>query len=374
MRILRVAHKVYPEIDGGGPYHVHAMSRDQATMGHDVTVLTIRHDPRSPQVERRDGYTVRRFDPTVRPVGNDVSLDLARLLSRANSYDVVHAHSHLYVATVLAAVKRRFDETPLAITNHGLFSQNAPAWVFDRYLRTVGRWAFDRADVVFCYTDVDETRLRAYGVRSRVAVVPNGIDVERFTPDGPESDLVDADGEVVLFVGRLVEGKRPRVALETIDRIRTNRPNATLYVCGTGPLREGLEEHAEALGADVRFLGQVSYDEMPTLYRSADALVLPSRAEGVPRTVLEAQATGVPVVASDLAQIRPAVTDRDRLVPNGDVDGFAAALDDVLAGDPRNDESTMSSGEANRSWEETVSRTTEVLAGLTRSAPPATRR
>ncbi len=53
MRILRVAQKVYPEVPGGGTYHVHAMCRDQAAMGHDVTLLTIRHDESLPHVEER---------------------------------------------------------------------------------------------------------------------------------------------------------------------------------------------------------------------------------------------------------------------------------------------------------------------------------
>jgi len=120
---------------------------------------------------------------------------------------VIHAHSHLYFATNLAALKRRVGDIPLAITNDGLFSQNAPEWVFDLYLRTVGRWTFNQADQIFCYTDEDKRRVRELGVRSPITVVSNGIDTERFTPEGSTSELIESDGPVVLFVGRLVEGK-----------------------------------------------------------------------------------------------------------------------------------------------------------------------
>lgn len=70
MRILRVAQKVYPDVTGGGPYHVHAMSRDQAAMGHDVTVVTGGNRPRR---EERDGYTVVRCPSRASVVGIDIA-------------------------------------------------------------------------------------------------------------------------------------------------------------------------------------------------------------------------------------------------------------------------------------------------------------
>ena len=372
MRILRVAQKVYPEVTGGGPYHVHALSRDQATMGHDVTVLTVGGEAASHTGER-DGYTVIRYPATVRALGNDVSVGVGEYLrSSAGEYDIVHAHSHLYFSTNLAAMARTLSGTPLSITNHGLYSQNAPEWMFDAYLRSVGKWTLDRADTVFCYTDVDRRRLREFGVTSEVSVVPNGIDTGRFTASGPSSDLIDTDGPVVLFVGRLVEGKRPRVAVDALAGLRARGYDARLFLCGDGPLREELRAHAESRGISERvtFLGQRSYEEMPAIYRSADVLVLPSRAEGVPRTVLEAMASGVPVVCSSLEQVEAVIGDAGTTVPVGDVEAFVDALDPFVS-DP---ESRERAGDAGREavdkghdWGETVRRTTEVLEGVARS-------
>jgi len=360
MRILRVAQKVYPDIPGGGPYHVHAMSRDQAAMGHEVTVVTVRRDPGQVSVEQRDGYTVVRFDPVSAPLGNDVSPGVAQFLARASDFDVFHAHSHLYFSTNLAALRRRVGDTPLAITNHGLYSQNAPERVFDLYLRSVGRWTFNQADAVFCYTDEDRERVREFGVDSRIEVVPNGIDTERFRPDGPKSGRIDHDGPVVLFVGRLVKGKRPGDAVAAVSRL-TDERNAKLYVAGEGPLRSELaEDHVE-------FLGQLPYVEMPAVYRAADALILPSRAEGLPRTVLEALASGVPVVVSDLEQVEPVVGDGGVTVPVGDIAGFAAGLDAVFDGhvsDPR------AQIEGQFDWTDTVERTTRVLEELSKNISP----
>ncbi|MFC6733720.1 glycosyltransferase family 4 protein [Haladaptatus sp. DYSN1] len=362
MKILRVAQKLYPDVVGGGPYHVHAMSRDQAEMGHDVTVVTIRQDPTLPKREEKDGYTIRRVDPTVELLGNTVSSGVAQILYKADDFDVVHAHSHLYFSTNLAALNRAMDETPLAITNHGLYSQNAPEWLFDGYLHTIGRWTFNQADVVFCYTEEDKERVRRFGVDTDIAVVSNGIDQERFTPEGPTSDLVSTERTVVLFVGRLVEGKRPQDALDAIARLREDGADVELYFCGEGPLRESLERRAAEIGISdaVTFLGHVPYDEMPQIYRSADILLLTSRAEGLPRTVLESLASGVPVVVSNLEQVAPVIEGGGETVPVGDVAGFSAALERVLERE-YNPEKLLDKG---LSWEDTTSQTTSVLEAL----------
>ncbi|WP_436911267.1 glycosyltransferase family 4 protein [Halosimplex marinum] len=360
MRVLRVAQKVYPDVTGGGPYHVHAMSRDQAAAGHDVMVLTVDAGGDRPHVEERDGYTVVRYPASAEPLGNAVSAGVAQFLRRAGEYDVIHAHSHLYFSTNLAALAGRLSGTPLAVTNHGLYSQTAPKWVFDGYLRTVGRWTFDSADAVFCYTDEDRDRLRELGVSAPVAVVANGIDTDRFAPDGPADDRVAGDPAIV-FVGRLVEGKRPGDALAALERLRERAPDAGLTVCGEGPLRDELERSARerSLEGAVRFLGHVSYEAMPAVYRGADALLLPSEAEGLPRTVLEAMATDVPVVTSALDQLTDVVAGGGETVQVGDVDGFADALAAVTA-DP-GAYAPREVVEGGYDWETTVERTTERL-------------
>jgi glycosyltransferase involved in cell wall biosynthesis len=132
-------------------------------------------------------------------------------------------------------------------------------------LKTLWRWTFNQADVVLCYTGVDKQRVRELGVTSRIEVVSNRIDTERFTPEGSESDLIDAEGLVVLFVGRFAEA---------------------------------LAEYPEAevgkleIGEAVTFPRHVAHEEMSKVYRSGDILILPSQVEGVPRTVLEAMASG----------------------------------------------------------------------------------
>ncbi|UWG52013.1 Glycosyltransferase [Halalkaliarchaeum sp. AArc-CO] len=354
MRILRVAPWLYPDTKGGGQYHVHAMSRDQAAMGHDVTVLTTRVDESLPQIEETDGYTVVRVSPGVNILGNDVSPAVARYLwKQSGDFDVIHAHSHLYFVTNLAALTRRLGGPPLAITNHGLYSQSAPERLFRWYLKTLGRWTFNQADTVFCYTETDKQRVRDLGVTSRIEVVPNGVDTERFRSDGPVSERIDHDGYVVLFVGRLVEGKRPMDVIQAVSRLDDD---IHLYICGDGPLRSELEATA---GPQVTFLGLVPHEEMPEVYRAADLLVLPSRAEGTPRTIMEALSTGVPVVCSDLPQVRSVFGECVRYTSKEDIEEIASAIKERIDADQA---PTLSQ---ELRWNQTVKKTTINLKYLT---------
>lgn len=367
MRILRVAQKLYPDVTGGGPYHVHAMSRDQAAMGHDVTVLTVG----TRGEETRDGYRVVRRPASASPLGNDLSTGVGRFLVdavRSGGYDVVHAHSHLYFSTNLAALASRFSDVPLAVTNHGLYSQTAPEVVFDAYLRTLGRWTFNQADTVFCYTDADKRRLQKRGINTEIQVIPNGIDTDRFTPDGEDSARLSSDGLSILFVGRLVEGKRPQDLIDMLPEVHSKFSDAEVFFAGSGPMENELIRHATETGASssVAFLGHVPYNEMPAVYRAADVLVLPSRAEGLPRTVLEAMASGTPVVTTDLPQVRTVATKGGKTVPVGDATALATSVRDVLESDVA---STL--GRQGREyvaqehrWNQTVEQTTEELSQL----------
>jgi glycosyltransferase involved in cell wall biosynthesis len=174
------------------------------------------------------------------------------------------------------------------------------------------------------------------------------------------------DGPTVLFVGRLVEGKRPGDALAAFARVLEEHPDATLVFVGDGPLRTELESEAESLGVSdqVRFLGEVGYDEMPFVYRGGDVLVLPSRAEGFPRTILEAIASNVPVVASDLAQFSNVVEGCGALASTGDVYDFSRKLAMQMEGSDSSDSCGVATG--TNEWSDTVNRTTAVLRRIGR--------
>ncbi|AEM59479.1 glycosyl transferase family 1 (plasmid) [Haloarcula hispanica N601] len=367
MHILRVAQDIFPETVGGAPYHIHALSRDQAAMGHEVTVLTVSEEVEEREVTDQDGYTLIKQPPKLELLGNQIFANTVGDLRGLEDFDVVHTHSHLFFSSNVAALYCRMANIPIAITCHGLNSQRGPFWFSRAHLRTLGKWTYDSADVTLCYTDVEQSKLRDLGVDADIAVVNNGIDTNRFSPAGQtHPDIASQGGQAIVFVGRLVDGKRPQDVLAAFDTVRERCPDASLFFCGDGPLRDSLESTVadEGLTDAVEFLGRVPYQKMPSVFRAADLFVLPSRTEGFPRTVIEALACETPVVASDLEQTSKIVNQTGETVQVGNVEGFATAISDLLS-DQRGLSELGKHGRAivttRYNWEETVQETTEIL-------------
>ena len=136
-------------------------------------------------------------------------------------------------------------------------------------------------------------------------------------------------GHELLSVGRLDAEKNPLLLLDVLARLRRGGERWSVRVCGEGALRAELEARAaeRRLGDAVRFEGYVPFgEELLHHYRHSDALVVPSRSEGLPQTIVEALASGLPVVSSDVGGIRATFHESVALVAPGDADGIATWL------------------------------------------------
>ena len=141
------------------------------------------------------------------------------------------------------------------------------------------------------------------GIRKPVTQIYNGVDTEGFTPAGPEEKQADrqemgvtAYDFVVGIVARLDAIKNHGALIDAINQVALSRPDVTLVVVGDGPEAAALKARA---GDHVRFLGYRS--DTARLMQGFDLFVLPSFNEGISNTILEAMATGLPVIASDVS-------------------------------------------------------------------------
>lgn len=336
LRILRVAGNLYPENLGGIELHVHHMSRIQAEMGHEVVVLTSDHRNRDlPREERRDGYRIKRYKERLNIFDNTIVPGMAKSIHKLkDEFDVIHAHSHLFFTTNMAVLANKFSDTPIVITNHGLYSQTAPIRFQKLYMKSVGKWTLNSADLVFCYTEEAKAQARTHGITTEIEVVSNGIDSGRFSPTGETYEEIDNEKDVVLSVIRLVDGKRPKDLVEAIEIVKERHPNVKLYLCGDGYLRSELEDYIRSHGLNdhVTLLGKVDYDDMPSVYRSCDVFALPSQAEaGCPRVILEAMASKKPFIISDLDQNSSVLKQTGLVSPVGDVEQLADQIERLLS-------------------------------------------
>lgn len=183
-------------------------------------------------------------------------------------------------------------------------------------------------------------RIAAWDPKSRLTVIPPGIDMRRFRQRdrarARELLGVDTTSPVIGTAGRLVEVKGQTFLIEALAAVNAARrarglASAIVMIAGDGPEREKLEAAAAAHGVSGELVLLGHRDNLPDILPAFDVFALPSLNEGLPRSVLEAQAAGLPVVASDVGDLKSAVCPATgRLVPAGDSRALAAALTDVL--------------------------------------------
>jgi glycosyltransferase involved in cell wall biosynthesis len=207
-----------------------------------------------------------------------------------------------------------------------------------------------RAAFVACISDFARSQLQAFlspDDWDRIEVVPVGVEPERFAPAAPAGETT---GEPlrVLTVGRLAGVKGQAVLLDALAELRRRGVAARLVIAGEGPERARLERRAARLGvADaVEFAGRLGHDRVAALYADADLFCTSSFAEGVPVVLIEAMASGLPVVATRIMGIPELVEHETHglLVPPARADALADALERLA----RRPEERRAMGEAGR--------------------------
>ncbi|MEV4765590.1 glycosyltransferase [Micromonospora chokoriensis] len=357
MRIAMISEHASPlavlggEDAGGQNTHVAELSAALAAAGHEVRVYTRRDAPDLPvSVRSPDGYDVVHVPAgPAEPVAKDALLPHMREFSRwlterwrGGEWVPEVIHAHFWMSGLAALTAGRQTGVPVVQTYHALgtvkrryqgVQDTSPARRVS-YERELGR-SVDRI-VAQCRDEVGE--LVRMGVpRSRMTVVPSGVNLATFAPLGPAADREPGRARI-LTVGRLVERK----GFQTVIRAMALVADAECVVVGgppeglleTDPYARRLRALAESCGvADrVHLVGAVPREEMGRWYRSADLLVAAPWYEPFGLTPLEAMACGVPVVGTAVGGIRDTVVDGTTgdLVPARDPHALAAAIQGLL--------------------------------------------
>ena len=325
MKILRVTSDLYPYSIGGLGIHVHELSKEIAKQGHQVTVFTCE---KHPELKNNivNGYNVYYFKSLINSFGNSVSPSmLFSLISKVDGFDIVHAHSHLFFSTHMTAFVRKIrKKTPLVVTNHGFVSQRVPMNTQKIILPIIAKWTYSNADAVICYTPEMRTEMENWGIGTEnVRIIHNGVNTEFFKPLNNIQKEYD-----LIWVGRYVPGKGIEFLIQALNELKKQVNNFKVIMVGSGPLKKSIEEMTDKsnLKNNVSFIENISNDEMLYYYNKSKLFVLPSIEEGVPRTILEAMSCGLPVICSDLPQLKTLIDGSGILVPKRDITKIADAV------------------------------------------------
>jgi glycosyltransferase involved in cell wall biosynthesis len=283
-----------------------------------VVHLDRTHDVRSVELERRDEEPpVLRVRYPYRPTAVSIAkhFEAARRGLRAAPFrpDVIHAH--FFLAAAPAVVLGR---APVVATEHwSVFLPEDPARL-SRPMHRLAQLALARAAAV---TVPSEALQRALPVSARV--IPNVADTALFHPGG------EREPRRLVAAGLFYDAKAFDVLIEAVARV----PAASLDLVGDGASRADLEELAGRLGTSVTFHGVLPKFELAELMRRADLYVSASRYENNPVVLLEALATGLPIVGTAVGGVPEIVGDDGLLVPPNDPAALADAIEQALGRD-----------------------------------------
>lgn len=323
---------------GGAQETVLLLAEELPDRGFDVTVAAAPGGACLPRL----GRAPARFEPVasmVRPIhplrDARAYLDVDRLV-RNGRFDVVHTHSSK--AGILGRLAARRTGVPAIVhTSHGLPVNPDMPTTERALLLTAERIAARACHRVVAVSEATASELLQLRLAraSQIAVIPSGVRVRSEAlpaRDEARRALGVDGGPIIGWVGRHFPQKRPELIVRASHRLLDRIPGAQIVLVGDGPL---LERTRELAGGDPRIRVLGHREDIDNVYAAMDVFMLASAWEGLPRTIIEAQAAGVPVVSTRVSGIPEVVRHGQTglLVEPGDWRGLADAAARILGDD-----------------------------------------
>ena len=288
----------YPH-PGGVNEHVRFTHEAMRRMGHNVWIITSKYG----RQRESEGHIIRLGTGWAAPANGSVgrvTLGLrfkhqAREVLEAHSFDILHFHEPF--VPFLSPTMLDQSNTVNVATFHAFGGFSPSYWIGKRFAGHLAKKLHGRIAV----SGAARHFIGAY-FPGDYQIIPNGVDLDRFTGAEPYEQLRDGKTLNILFVGRLEERKGLTHLLNAYHRLRKRKVDARLLVVGAGPKLREYRRYVGLRGIrDVEFLGRVSDDEKVRYFASADIYCAPNTGqESFGIVLLEAMAAGVPIVASDI--------------------------------------------------------------------------
>ena len=330
MKIVQVTSRFPPSI-GGVENHVYNLSYELSLRGHEVTVLTsdiknisfLKIDRADKPYEKiTDNFEVYRFKaypPNIPYAGIYATIPaLIKKLIKLDP-DIINTNSHGLIHTDITSILSKIRKIPMVLTIHSsgdIAARSYMSLLLKLYNTTHGKFSLKAANRIIVTSPQMAEYFYRWVNKEKIRVIPNGIEYKKFINMPPVSVFkshYNVKGKVVLFVGRLLPLKGIQYMLKAAPQILKQVPETNFVIVGAGSsFKRKLEELSHNLGVDDRvvFTGFKSGNKLLEAYSSADVFVLPSiHREGLSIVTLEAMASGIPVVVSNLGGLPSIVKD-----------------------------------------------------------------
>jgi glycosyltransferase involved in cell wall biosynthesis len=251
--------------------------------------------------------------------------------------DLIHAHTPFLMGLSALHCARK-NNVPLVASYHTPTSEYADyiaeGWLrvpVERAAAAYEKWYMNRAEMVIVPSEPARHHLREMGVRAPIEVVPNGVDTDFFCPVDTgafrEQHDLNTGKPLVGYTGRHGFEKQLELLLEATDGM-----DVTVVFGGDGPAREKLENLADTVDVDVRFLGFLPREDLPAFYSVLDVFAFPSPVETQGLVALEANACGTPVAGVDAGALSDTIVTGENgyRSPPGDSVAFAETIQRTL--------------------------------------------
>ncbi len=273
-------------------------------MGKDLTVITCPTDQKCPN---QPG--LKYFDPVgvhSIPEYPEVKAAFPPLLSMMH-YCYEQGFTHIHAATpgpigLAAIVIAKVLKLGLFTTYHTAIPQYAKVLTGDRSVEGLAwrymLWFYDQADVVFSPSKSTAAELIEKGIDfHKIKIIPRGVDTRFFSPEKKLRNIKLPDGIKFLYVGRVSKEKDLPLLVEAFKKLNRTRKDVNLIVVGEGPYLEQMKNELE--GFNVLFPGYLKGDDLAGVFAQSDLFVFPSTTDTFGNVVLEAQASGLPLIVTD---------------------------------------------------------------------------
>lgn len=284
------------------------------------------------------------------------SYNRLKKLHKEGKVDIINAHWIFPDAVVAVYISKKLG-IPSVISARGC-DINRYSSSFIRRIQI--NWALQHADAITVVSNALKQKIiDIYNIEEKkISIIPNGVDETLFHPmNKKECQLslgLETNKKRLLFVGQLHPVKNIKTLLKALSIIKNDGElNFETLIIGTGPLESELKSLATELlltSTEVVFKGQQSHSDIATFFGAADLLCLPSIREGRPNVIIEALATGLPVVASNVGGIPEMVNEKNGiLVSPSDHKQLALALSQSM--NKKWDRTEISNTQSTSSWD-----------------------